>query len=166
MIALPTLLGEWYARQLREQHPDLVIPFDRYDRAANNVRELLEANPGRTVAFAGTLGDDHSLDQNYWPYQQGVLTVVMPRSQEISLDTLLRENEALFSRCHPPAPGTARMNTFEADIVSIYTFPLLRLGEACERVGRRDEAHLWYERALAINAQFSKAREALMRLAE
>lgn len=166
VIALPTLLGEWYARQLREQHPDLVIPFDRYDRVANNVRMLIEANPGRTIAFAGTLGDDHSLDQNYWPYQQGILTLVMPKSQEISIDTMLRENEALFSRCHPPAPGMARMNTFEADIVSIYTFPLLRLGEACERVGMKDEARLWYERALAINPQFSKVREALMRLAE
>ena len=166
VIALPTLLGEWYARQLREQHPDLVIPFDRYDRAANNVRMLVEANPGRTVALAGTLGDDHSLDDNYWPYQQGVLTVVMPKAREVSLATMLSENEALFSRCHPPASGAARMNTFEADIVSIYTFSLLRLGEACERGGLKDPARAWYERALAINPQFSKAREALKRLAE
>jgi hypothetical protein len=127
---------------------------------------LVEANPGRTVALAGTLGDDHSLDDNYWPYQQGVLTVVMPKAREVSLATMLSENEALFSRCHPPASGAARMNTFEADIVSIYTFSLLRLGEACERGGLKDPARAWYERALAINPQFSKAREALKRLAE
>ena len=166
LIMLPTLLGDWYVRQLRAQHPDLVIPFDRYDRAANNLRLLVEANPGRTIAYAGTLGDDHSLDQNYWPYQQGILTLIMSRSQEISLETMVRENEQLFARCRPPAPGTARMNTFEADIVSIYTFPLLRLGESCEHAGLKDEARAWYQRALSINPQFSQAREALMRLAE
>lgn len=165
LIVLPTLLGDWYVRQLREQHPDLVIPFDRYDRATNNLRILVEANPGRTVAFAGTIGDDHSLDENYWPYQQGILTAIMSRSRKISLETMLRENEQLFGRCHPPAPGNARMNTFEADIVSIYTFSLLRLGESCERAGLKDEARAWYQRALSINPQFSQVREALARLA-
>jgi hypothetical protein len=166
LILLPTLLGNWYVRQLREQHPDLIIPFDRYDRSANNLRLLVEANPNRTIAFAGTLGDDHSLDRNYWPYQQGILTAIMPKSREISLESMVRENEQLFSRCHPPAAGTARLNTFEADIVSIYTFPLLRLGETCERAGLKDEARAWYQQALSINPQFSQAREALMRLAE
>ena len=166
LIMLPTLLGDWYVRQLREQHPDLVIPFDRYDRATNNLRMLVESNPRRTIAFAGTIGDDHSLDENYWPYQHGIITVIMPKSREISRETMVRENEQLFSRSHPPAPGTARMNTFEADIVSIYTFPLLRLGETCERAGLKDEARAWYQSALSINPQFSQAREALMRLAE
>src|SRR6266404_605955 len=166
LIMLPTLLGDWYVRQLREQHPDLVIPFDRYDPATNNLRILVEANPNRTIAFAGTLGDDHSLDQNYWPYQQGILTAIMPRSQEVSLETMVRENEQLFGRCHPPAPGTARLNTFEADIISIYTFPLFRLGESCEHAGLKGEARVWYQRALSINPQFSQARDALLRLAE
>jgi hypothetical protein len=164
LVVLPMLLGEWYAQQLRVKHPELVIPFDRYDRATKNLKALVEANPGRTIALAGTLGDDHSLDINYWPYQQGLLTVIMPKSQDRDLRTVLAENEQLLSRCHPPAPGTARMNTFEADIMSIYTFPALRLGDLCAAAGLKDEARGWYQRALQINPQFSKAREALARL--
>ncbi len=165
LVILPTLLGEWYARQLRAEHPDLVIPFDRYDRETKNLKALVEANPGHTIAFAGTLGGDHSLDQDYWPYQQGLLTVIMPRSRDVPLETVLAENEQLLSRCHPPAPGTAKMNTFETDIVSIYSYPALRLGDQCERAGLKAEARSWYERALAINPQFSQARDALTRVA-
>jgi hypothetical protein len=164
LVVLPTLLGEWYARQLRVEHPDLVIPFDRYDRATKNLKALVEANPGRAIAFAGTLGDDHSLDQDYWPYQQGLLTMIMPKSREVPLQTILAENERLFSECHPPAPGAAKMNTFEADIISIYTYPALLLGDQCDRAGLKAEARAWYERALATNPQFSQARDALARL--
>ncbi len=158
------LLGDWYTRELRERHTDLVIPFDHYDRATNNLKSLVEANPSRTIAIAGTLGDDHSLDLDYWPCPQGLLTVIMPKSQDRPLETVLAENEQLLSRCHPPAPGTARMNTFEADIVSIYEFPALRLGDMCARAGLKEDARRWYERALSINPQFSQAREALARL--
>ena len=164
LVVLPMLLGNWYASELRAEHPELVIPFDRYDRATKNLRSLVEANPGRTTQLAGTLGDDHSLDADYWPYQQALLTIITPRSQDVSLDRLLAENEDLFARCHPPAPGTARMNTFEADIISIYTFPDLRIGDLCRQAKMQKEARTWYERALAINPQLSQARDALARL--
>jgi hypothetical protein len=164
LVILPMLLGDWYARQLRTEHPDLNIPFDRYDRATNNLKALVEANPGRTIAFTGTLGDDHSLDLDYWPCQQGLLTMIMPKSRDRDLQTLLSENEHLLSRCHPPPPGSARMNTFEAEIISLYTFPFLRLGDLCKGAGRKQEARAYYQRALAINPQFSQAREALTRL--
>jgi len=164
LIVLPTLLGAWYAQQLREQHPDLVIPFDRYDRATKNLKEFVSANPGRTIALAGTSGDDHSLDVDYWPYQQGLITVIMPRTQDRDLKTVVSENDQLLSRCHPPRPGTARMNTFEADIISLYESPFMRLGDLCQRAGWKEEARNWYERALAINPQFAPAREALSRL--
>lgn len=164
LVVLPMLLGEWYARQLRAEHPDLVIPFDRYDRSSGNLKALVEANPGRTIALAGTLGDDHSLDADYWPYQQGLLAIILPKSQDRDLGTLLSENERLFNSCHPPAPQSVRMETFESDIVSIYSFPALRLGGLCEGAGLKDDARTWYERALTINPQFSQARQALARL--
>jgi hypothetical protein len=88
----------------------------------------------------------------------------MPKSREVSLQTILTENERLFDQCHPPAPGTAKMNTFETDIISIYTYPALLLGDQCERAGLKPEARVWYERAITINPQFSQARDALARL--
>ncbi|MEY2554871.1 MAG: hypothetical protein QOF93_15, partial [Verrucomicrobiota bacterium] len=164
LVVLPLLLGEWYVHQLRDQHPDLVIPFDRYDPENNNLKTFVAANQGRTIAVAGTAGNDHSLDTDYWPYQQGLLFLITPRSHEIPLDRLLAENEQLLGRCHPPAPGTVRANTFEADILNIYTYPAFNIGGICERTGLSAEARVWYERALVINPQFSKAREALARL--
>jgi hypothetical protein len=149
---------------LREQYPDLVIPFDRYDPQTNNLKIFVAANQGRTIALAGTAGNDHSLDTDYWPYQQGLLVLITPKSHDVSLDRLLAQNEQLLGRCHPPAPGTVHTNTFEADILSVYAYPAFNIGGTCERAGLTAEARAWYQRALAINPQFSKAREALARL--
>ena len=164
LVVLPLLLGEWHVRQLREQHPDLIVPFDRYDPPSNNLQAFVAANQERTIALAGTAGNDHSLDTDYWPYQQGLLVLITPKSEDIPLERLLAENEALLGRCHPPAPGTIRLNTFEADILSVYTYPAFSIGGTCERAGLKAEARTWYERALAVNPQLSKAREALTRL--
>jgi Protein of unknown function (DUF2723) len=164
LVVLPLLLGDWYVRQLREQHPDLVIPFERYDLENNNLQTFVTANQGRTIALAGTAGNDHSLDTDYWPYQQGLLVSITPKSHDVSLDRLLVENAKLLARCHSPAPGTVHLKTFEADILNIYAYPAFNIGGTCERAGLTAEARVWYQRALAINPQFSKAREALARL--
>jgi hypothetical protein len=164
LVVLPLLPSDWYVRQLREQHSDLVVPFDRYDPQNNNLNALVGANGGRTIAIAGNVGSDNSLDAIYWPYQHGLLVMIMPKSSDVPLDTLLTENEQLLGRCHPPAPETVRANTFEADILNIYAYPLFNIGRTCERAGLKAEARSWYQRALAINPQFSKAREALARL--
>jgi hypothetical protein len=151
-------------RQLREQHSDLVVPFDRYDPQNNNLNALVGANGGRTIAIAGNVGSDNSLDANYWPYQQGLFVMIMPKSSDVPLDTLLAENEQLLGRCHPPSPGSVRANTFEADILNIYAYPPFNIAGTCARAGLQAEARTWYQRALAINPEFSKAREALARL--
>jgi len=95
----------------------------------------VEANSSRTIAIAGAIGDDHSLDLDFWPYQQGLLITVMPKSQDVPLDTLLAQNEQLLSRCHPPAPGSVRANTFEADILNVYAYPAFTIAATCERAG-------------------------------
>ncbi len=164
LVVVPLLLGDWYVRQLREQHPELVVPFDRYDPQSNNMKIFVEANSSRTIAIAGAIGNDHSLDLDYWPYQQGLLIKVMPKSQDVPLDMLLAQNEQLLGRCHPPAPGSVRANTFEADILNVYAYPAFTIAATCERAGLKAEARTWYERALAINPQFSQARQALARV--
>jgi hypothetical protein len=164
LIVLPMLFSDWHARQLRSEHPDLVIPFDRYDRQTKNLKALIEANADRIFAFVGTLGGDHSVDQDYWPYQQGLLTVIMPKSSNIPLETVVAENEQLLSRCHPPPATALRMNTFEADILKAYTYPPFNIADTCERAGLKDAARTWYQRALAINPRFSQAWDALARL--
>lgn len=164
LVVVPLLLGDWYVRQLRERYTGLRVPFDRYDPQINNLKTFVTANQERTFAIAGTLGNDHSLDLDYWPYQQGLLIIAMPKSQDVPLDVLLAQNEQLLGHCHPPAPGSVRANTFEADILNVYAYPAFSIAATCERAGLKAEARTWYERALAINPQFSQARQALARV--
>src|SRR5205807_944355 len=98
LVVLPLLLGDWYLRQLREQHPDLVVPFDHYDPQTNNLKLFIEANQVRPIEIAGPVGEDHSLETDYYPLQQGLLVEVMPKSQNVPLDRLLLENEQLLDR--------------------------------------------------------------------
>ncbi|PYI90132.1 MAG: hypothetical protein DME97_18380, partial [Verrucomicrobia bacterium] len=164
LVVIPLLLGEWHVRQLRQEHPELVIPFDHYDPQKNNLKTFVAANESRTVVIAGTAGDDHSLEADYWPYQQGLLIVAQPKTRDVPLDVVLAQNEQLLDRCHPPSASAIRTNTFEADILNIYAYPPFNIGGICERAGLKTEARTWYQRTLRINPKFSKAREALARL--
>lgn len=165
LIVLPLLWADWYVRQLRERHPDLVIPFNRYDARSNNLKVFVDANERRTIYIAGTTGnDDRSLDDSYWPYQHGLLMIVEPRSKDLSLQKMVNENEQLLSRYRPPAFDSIRAQSFEADILNMYTWPAFRIGSDYQRLGLKSEARTWYERALGINPHFLQAREALARL--
>ncbi|HEX4638492.1 MAG TPA: DUF2723 domain-containing protein [Chthoniobacterales bacterium] len=164
LLPIPLLLGKWYVRQFREAHPDIAIPFEQYDPGINNLKALVAANQGRTFCIAGTAGNDRSLTEDYFPYQQGLLVTIQPKTRQMPLEVLLKENEQLLARVHPPPASSVRMNTFEADILNTYTYPPFSIGASCELVGLKPEASVWYQRALAINPNFRPAREALARL--
>ena len=164
MVIVPIFSSDWYVRQLRREHPDLAVPFDRYDPEVNNLKAFVDANPGHTFAVAGSIGNDHSLGGSYWPHQSGLLLLIVPRSRDFSLAATVDENEKLFSGYHPPPPAAVRSDTFEADIQAIYAYPAFNMGASSERAGSPEKARTWYERALAINPNFSKAREGLARL--
>jgi len=165
LVVLPLLLSDWYLKQLRKSDPDLNLPFDRYDARARNLKMLVEANPNRTFSIVGTVGnDDHSLDQDYWPYQQGMLITIEPKSKSIPLEQMVSENERVLAQLRPPPFATVHRETFESDILTIYAWPAFRIGNDCAQVGLESEARNWYERALTINPQFSQARQALARL--
>lgn len=165
VVLLPLLATKWYVRQFRREHRDLVIPFDQYDGGANNLKQIVDANSNRTFCIAGTIGnDDHSLDQDYWPYQRGLLLVIERKGADIPFQQMIEENGLLFEGYRPPSPSSVRFNTFESDIITMYAWPAYRIGNDCMTVGLRDEAKKWFERAVAINPRFSQAREALARL--
>jgi 4-amino-4-deoxy-L-arabinose transferase-like glycosyltransferase len=161
VVPLPLLRADWYVRQLRQSHPDLVIPFDRYDK---NLKTFVDANGGRKIYIIGTTADDQSLDASYWPRQHGLLTTIEPKSRTFPLQQMINENEQLLRRYHPPAPDSIRADTFEIDILNAYASPAFRIGSDCERASLKNEARDWYERALAINPHLSEVREALAQL--
>jgi tetratricopeptide (TPR) repeat protein len=165
VVLLPLLGAKWYVRQFRREHPDFVIPFDQYNAATSNLKQIVAANSNRTFCIAGTIGnEDQSLNQDYWPSQRGMLLVVQRKDVRISLQQEMEENEPFFESYHPPFPSSVRFDTFENDIITMYAWPAFRIGNDCMSGGFRDDAEKWYKRALAINPKFSRAREALARL--
>ena len=165
VVMLPLLAATWYLHQLRERHSDLVIPFDRYDAQSNNLKMLVEANANRRTYFAGTIGnEDHSLDREYGAYQSGLLSILEPKSKRRRIQEMANDTETLLKRYHPPPAQAVRKESFEGDILMLYTWPAFQIASNYEHVSDKDAARKWYERALALNPDFKPAREGLARL--
>ncbi len=163
-LILPLLLpADWYVRQLREQNPGLIVPFDRYDTEQNNLKTLIEANPGRPAAVIGTL-QDNSLDRDYQAYPHGLVRLVKPRSKFITINEMVSDNDKLMQRYRPPAPDRISKKSFESEILLLYAQPAWYIGAEYERLGGPTEARKWYKRALTIDPNFPQARQGFGRI--
>jgi hypothetical protein len=162
LIVPPMLPAAWYLQQLRERDSRLVIPFDYYDGRQNNLKTLVESNPGRTFAMIGA-PPDTSLDHDYYAYQYGLVILIEPKSKQITLDEMVRDNERLLKEYRPPSAGRVNRKNFENEILALHAQPLARIGSEYERIDAKNDAHQWYARALAIDPDFSPAREGLAR---
>jgi hypothetical protein len=96
LAVLPLLRAPWYVAQLRDRYPALHIPFNCYDARDNNLRSVVEANPGRPICFIGSVGDDKSLDAEYRPRRYGLVVMVEPRSKRMTIDQFAAENESFL----------------------------------------------------------------------
>jgi 4-amino-4-deoxy-L-arabinose transferase-like glycosyltransferase len=162
-LVLPLLMpGDWYIRQLREQQPSLAVPFDHYDLEHNNLKALIEANPGRPVAIVGNLRDN-SLDRDNWSYLHGLVKLLQPRSNRIRLSQMVPDTEQLMKRYRPPAPEKVHWKSFESEILALYAKPAWLIGNVYEQGEQKEDAHAWYERALRVDPNFAEAREGLAR---
>jgi tetratricopeptide (TPR) repeat protein len=162
VIPIALLSGDWYINQLRQQHPDLTVPFNNSREV--NLKMLVDSNPTRKFYTVGLLEyADRSLAETYEPYQHGLLSLVQAKSW-FSIDRLVKENEPLLQRYRPPAPDKIKRGTFERDILDLYAQPAARFGAAYERLGEKAEARRWYERALAIDPYLSNAGKGLERV--
>ena len=164
LILIPLLRGDWYLRQLKERHRDLVIPFDHYDGDVHNLKMLVEANGGRPMAIIGPMPGDLSLDDGYWPMPRGLVNVIAPKTKEFSLPGLVSSNQLLFEHFRPPSPREIKAGSFESDLLADYAQPVYRIGKEYERAGDKESARNWYRRALVIAPGLPLAREALARL--
>lgn len=165
LIFLPLLPADWYLAQLREHYPDLTIPFAHYDGQVNNLNALIEANKEKTIAVVGTLPNDTSVSDNYWFYQHGLVNIIEPKSKDIAIEKMVRDNNQLLSRYKYPSFGRIKVKTFENELLSLYALPALRIGNTYERIGMKTEARVWYRRAFDIDPYLpQQAREALARV--
>jgi hypothetical protein len=163
-LILPLLLpGDWYARQLRERYPGLVIRFEEYDGQRNNLKALVDVNPGRPVAIVGRLPDS-SLDQDHWAYRYGLVNLLEPRSKRIMLSEMVSDTEELMQRYRPPPAASIKSKSFESEILSLYAQPARRIGDVYQSGGQITEARAWYQRALTLDPDLPDVRQTLANL--
>ena len=164
ILIFPRVLpAGWYVRQLREQHPDVVVPFDHYDVAQDNLKALVEANPRQPVATIGPL-QDNSLERNYRAYPYGLVNLIELKSKTITLSQMVSDNEKLMKRYRPPSADAINTQSFESEILDLYALPAWLIGSELQIRGRKSEARAWYQRALALDPNFAPAQRALTRI--
>jgi hypothetical protein len=166
LILMPLLPADWYLRQLREYHPTLSIPFDHYDGELNNLKTLIDANKKQMIAVIGPLpNNDKGLNGDYWLYQHGLVSIIEPKSKDIPIEEMVRDNDQLLNRYKYPSPRDIKVKSFEAELLSLYAVPAMQIGNTYERAGMKTEARVWYHRALDIDPYLPQpVREALARV--
>jgi dolichyl-phosphate-mannose-protein mannosyltransferase len=157
LVMLGLLGADWYIRQLKETHPDLVVPFTRFDRRTGTTKALVDANQGRPIDVIWAAPDD-SLKQSYWYYSRGLVLDLLPIAKDVTLNEMTADNERLLDLYRVPALTDLNQKTFEGAILVQYAMAPYRVGEEYEQAGLNDNARAWYERALAINPDLEKAR--------
>jgi 4-amino-4-deoxy-L-arabinose transferase-like glycosyltransferase len=167
LVTMPLLPADWYVRQLKERHRDLIVPFDHYDGQSNGLKALADANQNRSIAVVGIIPtNDKSLSFGYWLYPHGLANTVVPIGTNIGIDRAALDNEELLKRYRPPPFRSIKAKSFETNILFAYALPALRLGAEYEQIGSKQDARKWYQRALDIDPDLPDAREALARLGQ
>jgi hypothetical protein len=177
-LLLPFMGETWYIRQLRRTHPDLALPQDAYGTRAMPFRVLIDANRSRSITIVGQLPDE-STKGAYWLYPRGIVSEIRPLTQTASLEDFARDAEAALSRSHPPAIADVDLpfRPWERLVLNDYASAYYRVGSEYENAASNlkasapDQARqgyatarMWYERALAVDPDFSSAQVALQRL--
>jgi len=86
-------------------------------------------------------------------------------SKDVTLDTMVADNERLLGTYRVASYPTTKRDTFERGIVADYALPAYRVAKEFEAAKLYPQARKWYERALAVDPELPKALEALHRLA-
>ena len=156
LVMLGLLPADWYIRQLKERHPDLVVPFDHFDGRQGTTLALVAANPRRPIDVVWGAPDD-SLKTSYWYYSRGLVLRLLPMSEDVTLQEMTAENERLLASYRLPSLPGIKQNTFERAILYQYGMAPYRVGEEFEHANMPSGARTWYERALSIDPELPKA---------
>ena len=162
-VQLPLLRADWYVRQLKREHPDLVLRYPRFDQAPGTMRGLVEPNGAERFDIIGTLLDD-SLASTYGLYRRGLVEQLRPRETVVDLAALSAENDAALRSYRIPAFEAVADRPWERLVLGDYGLVAYDVGRIYERSKRNADARVWYARALAIDPDLVEARSALQAL--
>lgn len=165
LVMLGLLSAHWYVPQLRDNYPDLVVPFARFDpqSPSGNTKALVDANPGRTFGVIWSV-PDNSLKTSYWYYSRGLVLRLLPMTTDVTLDQMTAENQRLLERYRLPSINKIKSKTFERAILFQYAMAPYRVGEEYEHGQVYGGARAWYERALSIDPALGLAKWRLTQL--
>ena len=163
LVMLGLLPAHWYIPQLRESYPELVVPFNRFDRQVGTTKALVDANPNRTFGVIWSAPDD-SLSSSYWYYSRGLVLKLLPMATDVTLDQMTAENVQLLQAYRLPAMIKIKSKSFERAILYQYAMAPFRVGEEYEHGQVYSGARAWYERALSIDPELGPARWRLTQL--
>ncbi|OGF47326.1 MAG: hypothetical protein A2452_13165 [Candidatus Firestonebacteria bacterium RIFOXYC2_FULL_39_67] len=156
----------WYCEQKREQEKTLDIPFKMYDGGANPISAFVAANYDHHKIYV-TGPRDQSLDKEYIMIGQGLLRVLIkiPGNVDpnklpagvIRIEEKKAENDIIWKNFElkDAVIGRYEPNSFEAEIVTIYSKARFNQGWAYDFNRRYDWALHEYEEAVKIDPAFA-----------
>ena len=162
VVAWPLLGLDWYQRELKLRHPELNLPFARYEQA-DGLLILVRANPDRHFVLTGEEAGQ-SLQGAYGIYPRGLTLPIIDAKQVLELTTVAQENEQLLGSYRTPSLGAIDKDSFERFIVSWYALVPFRVGAQYENAKQYAPAQSWYERALTIDPQLPEALNGVRRV--
>jgi hypothetical protein len=163
VVTLPLTRAEWYVRQLRRAHPDLVLTYPSYGTSPATMRALIEPNGRRPLGLKAELLDN-STAELYWVYRHGVMLDLRPFTENVDLQAYADDSGALLARYRPPAPAFAAGRPWVALALQDYALVPYFVGHEFELGKRYADARTWYQRALQIDPTLAAARDALAKL--
>jgi hypothetical protein len=163
VVQTPLLMQDWYVRQLRRRHPEIVLRAARFDGTTTTMRDLVEPNGRERFDVAGGLNDD-SLARTYGMYRRGLIEELRPLGEPVSADAIAAVNDELLRSYRVPAVAAIAGKPWDRLVLLDYGFIAYDVAQAFERQRAYPQAREWYLRALAIDPDLVEARTALAKL--
>ncbi len=126
-------------------------------------KSIIEANPGRPIAFIGP-APDTSVNGKYYLYPVGLVSYLEKVGHPILVTKDEADNKAALARVHVPSYRDIKADSFEPAILAHYANIPYRVGQAYQLAGQDQEAILWYRKALAIDPSLTQYRSDIKKL--
>jgi hypothetical protein len=156
VLVSPLLPADWYLRNI-EARGELAVP------STVTVLILIQANPSRPFAAIGDL-PDKSIDGQYYLYRDGLVNDLIPQAQDIAVSQLASDNQNQLEKYRIPKHRDIKARSFEKTILDAYASIPYAVGQQYDQGGQASAAITWYEKALDIDPDLPKVREALDKL--
>lgn len=148
-----------YVDLIREEHPDIDVPFPRYDGGVRtHLGDLVQNVLGlRPVYLVGDMEED--LTERFDLLDEGLVERVLPNGDAPDPLAVLRADRTVLDRLHPP-DRTWPPTTWEAAIAAHYADVAFKTGVALQQLGPQPDAadvEALYREAIRISPTLASA---------